>query len=471
MSTRARILVVDDEPAMLENCRRLLVSDGYECHTLQEPLRFRNVLQEVQPDLLLLDMCMPEADGMTVLTAALADAPALPVIVITAFASISSAVRAMQEGAFDYLAKPFSADQLRLAVERALRYRGLELENAALRAQVSGSTAEVIGSSPQFLRLLEQARKVARTEANVLITGESGTGKEVLARFIHAESPRRARPFIPVDCAALPEGLLESELFGHERGAFTGAVARKEGLLASANGGTAFLDEITEMTPGLQAKLLRSLEDRKIRRLGSQDFVAIDLRIIAATNVDLEAAVESGAFRHDLYYRLNVVPFHAPPLRERASDIALLMQHFLRQSAAELNRDPPQVSPDVWDALERYRWPGNVRELRNLARRLIALGEDGRLRLADLPEAVRGSLLPQHNGSTPRWLAGAGAGLPAYDAAREQALREFQAIYLRRLLAGHGNNVTHAARAAGVSRRTLHRWLAELGSGEEEVRP
>jgi DNA-binding NtrC family response regulator len=463
MSARARILVVDDEPAMLENCRRLLAADGCECHTLQEPLRIRAVLHELQPDLLLLDMCMPDADGMTVLTAAIADAPTLPVIVITAFASISSAVRAMQEGAFDYLAKPFRADQLRMAVDRALRYRGLALENEVLRAQVSGQTAEVIGSSPQFLRVLEQARKVARTDANVLITGESGTGKEVLARFIHSESPRRTRPFIPVDCAALPEGLLESELFGHERGAFTGAVARRDGLLASANGGTAFLDEITDMSPGLQAKLLRALEDRKIRRLGSGDFVDIDLRIIAATNVDLEAAVETGAFRHDLYYRLNVVPFRMPPLRERNGDIALLMQFFLRQSAGELGCEPPQVSPDVWDALERHRWPGNVREVRNLARRLIALGEDGRLRLSDLPETVRGSL-PAHNTAAPRWLGRAGAELPAYENAREQALHEFQTLYVRQLLDRHGNNVTRAARAARVSRRTLHRWMAEFGT-------
>jgi two-component system, NtrC family, response regulator AtoC len=471
MTANARILVVDDEPAMLENCRRLLTAEGYDCRTLQEPLRFRDVLRETQPDLLLLDMCMPEADGMTVLAAAIADGPALPVIVITAFASISSAVRAMQEGAFDYLAKPFSADQLVVAVERALRYRGLTLENEALRAQVNGRAAEVIGSSPPFLRLLEQARRVARTDANVLITGESGTGKEVLARFLHAQSPRSARPFIPVDCAALPEGLLESELFGHERGAFTGAVSRKDGLLTSADGGTAFLDEITEMSPGLQAKLLRALEDHRIRRLGSSEFVSIDLRIIAATNIDLEAAVETGAFRQDLYYRLNVVPFRIPPLRERNGDVALLMQAFLRESAAELDREPPQVSPDVWDTLERYRWPGNVRELRNLARRLIALNEDGRLKLSDLPETMRVHRLPEHDGGTLRWLAAADGELPGYETARELALHEFQAVYVRRLLARHGNNVTRAARAAGVSRRTFHRWLSELGPTARQATP
>jgi DNA-binding NtrC family response regulator len=470
MSTRGCILVVDDEAAILENCRRLLAAEGYECRTLQDPLRFPEMLREVKPDLLLLDMCMPEADGMTVLTAAMASEPTLPVIVITAFASIGSAVRAMREGAFDYLPKPFNADQLLLAVERALRYRGLALENAALRAQVSGRGEDMIGSSPQFLRLLEEARKVARTEANVLITGESGAGKEGLARFLHTESPRRNRPFIPVDCAALPETLLESELFGHDRGAFTGAVSRKDGLLTSADGGTAFLDEIAEMSLTLQAKLLRALEDRKIRRVGSVDFVQIDLRIIAATNVDLEDAVEKGSFRQDLYYRLNVVPLRAPPLRERDGDIALLMQAFLRQSAAEMGRDPPQVSPDVWEALERHRWPGNVRELRNLARRLVALDDDGRIKLSDLPESVRDSL-PESPAGTPRWLANYGGELPRYEVARELALSEFQAAYVERLLAATGNNITRAARAAGVSRRSFHRWLAELGAEAREVSP
>jgi DNA-binding NtrC family response regulator len=491
MTERARILIVDDEPAMLENCRRLLTADGYACHVLSDPLRFRDALPEVRPDLLLLDLRMPGADGMTVLAAALADAPTLPVIVMTAFASIGSAVRAMQEGAFDYLAKPFTADQLLVAVERALRYRGLTLENEALRAQVDGRGGAVVGESRALLRLLEQARRVARTEANVLITGESGTGKEVLARLIHAASPRHARPFVPVDCAALPEGLLESELFGHERGAFTGAIARRDGLLATANGGTAFLDEITEMPQSLQSKLLRALEERKIRRLGSADLADIDIRIIAATNIDLQAAVAAGSFRQDLYYRLNVVPFHIPPLRERTGDVALLMQAFLRQSAAELGRGPPQVSPDVWAALERHTWPGNVRELRNLARRLLALDDDGRITLADLPEDVRGPALPLpgsgagagggngaghcagHGAASGAWGASGAAGawgpagadgeLPAYEIARERALRGFQTDYARALLARHGGNVTRAADAAAVSRRTFHRWLADLG--------
>ncbi|MBI4521481.1 MAG: sigma 54-interacting transcriptional regulator, partial [Gemmatimonadetes bacterium] len=267
--------------------------------------------------------------------------------------------------------------------------------------------------------------------------------------------PRHARPFVPVDCAALPEGLLESELFGHERGAFTGAVSRRNGLLVEANGGTAFLDEITELSPGLQAKLLRALEERKVRRLGSSTLVDIAVRIVAATNANVESALAAGTFRQDLYYRLNVVHFQVPPLREREGDISLLAQSFLRRFTESLGREPLRVSPAVWDALEEYSWPGNVRELKNLAQRLVVLDEDARITLADLPPALRGE-----------WAAGdddAGAsGVPEYHASREEALRAFRASYVRRLLALHGGNVSRAARSAGLSRRTLHRWLAEV---------
>lgn len=456
--TKGRILVVDDEAAMLENCRRLLSAEGYLCRTLAEPLHFQEVFGELRPDVLLLDLRMPDVDGMAILATALAEDPALPIVVITGFASVASAVQAMREGAFDYLAKPFTADQLAVAVERAVRYRGLTVENRALRERVDrGPSFEaIVGSSPVFVRLLEQARRVAQTDANVLISGESGTGKEVLARFVHEHSPRRNRPLVPVDCAALPEGLLESELFGHERGAFTGAISRKNGLLAEANGGTAFLDEIAELGPGLQSKLLRALEERKVRRLGSSALTDIDVRVIAATNLDLDAALAAGTFRQDLYYRLNVVHFHMPPLRAREGDVGLLAQIFLIRFAQSLGREAPRVSPAVWEALEQYAWPGNVRELKNLAQRLIVLDEDGRITLADLPLAMRGDWTAAH-GSTDD------ETVPDYETARADALRAFKGSYLRRLLAAHGGNVSRAARAAGVSRRTVHRWLAEVG--------
>lgn len=325
---RARVLVIDDEPAMLVNCERLLSSEGYACTTLAEPSRFAQVVATCEPDVIVTDLRMPGTDGMTILAAALAGDAARPVILMTAFATVASAVAAVREGAFDYITKPFTADQLMVAVDRAVRYRGLSVENRSLRQQVARTIGGdgILGASPVITRLLEQATKVAPTDANVLITGESGTGKELIARLLHSHSLRRDRPFVPVDCAAMPAGLLESELFGHERGAFTGAVQRKEGLLSQANGGTVFLDEIAELSTTLQSKLLRVLEQRQMRRVGDSRLIDLDIRVVTATNSDLEAASAAGSFRQDLYYRLNVVHFHLPPLRAREGDLPLLLE-------------------------------------------------------------------------------------------------------------------------------------------------
>lgn len=459
-----RVLIVDDEPAMLENCVRLLSSEDYSCATLSDPLRFRQVLAEVRPDVVLLDMRMPGVDGMTLLTVALADEPSLPVIIMTAYATVASAVQAIQEGAFDYLTKPFNAEELRVTVERAVRHRELTRENRALREQVARGAASdaMVGSSQAIERLMDRIEKVAAADANVLILGESGTGKELTARTIHAHSTRGDRPFMPVDCAALPEGLLESELFGHERGAFTSADARKRGLLEEAHGGTVFLDEITELSSGLQAKLLRVLEERRVRRLGGTDLIPFDVRVITATNVDLEAAVGSGGFREDLYYRLNVVPIHVPPLRDREGDVVLLVRHFLAKYSAAQGKDPPAVTPDVWTLLERHRWPGNVRELKNLVERLVVLDENGQITLADLPESIRPEVTLTRQ--RPEFHA------EPYELAREEALRLFKEDYVAALLRANEGNITKAARQAGVSRRTLHRWLEELaGTGKGEA--
>ncbi len=457
-----RVLVVDDEPAMLANCERLLASAGYSCWTLADPTEFRARLASLEPDVLLLDLRLPEVDGTTLLTVARADDPELPVIIMTAYGTIASAVDAIREGAFDYLTKPFKSDQLLLAVERALRHRAVTLENRILREQVARERRprEIVASSKAMLRVLKQAMKVAATNANVLISGESGTGKELVARLIHDHSTRRDQPFMPVDCAALPEGLLESELFGYERGAFTGADRRKRGLLEEANGGTVFLDEFPEMPTSLQSKLLRALEERQVRRLGGAEMIDVDIRVVAATNVDLKTAVEEGRFREDLYYRLSVVPLHLPPLRERSGDVTLLAQRFLAQSSAALDREPPRVSPDVWDALERYDWPGNVRELKNLAERIVVLDDDNQVRLSDLPESIRPwGLLPDGaRESRP----------PPYAQARDDAMDVFRLRYVRRLLDASGGNVSQAARAAGVSRRTLHRWIAQLRDSVSE---
>jgi DNA-binding NtrC family response regulator len=441
---------------MLENCERLLSREGYVCATLADPLRFRQVAAEFDPDVIITDLRMPGADGLTILAASVADDRTRPVILMTAFATVASAVAAVREGAFDYITKPFTADQLLVAVERAARYRGLTVENRALRQQVELTQGGdgILGSSAVMHRLLEQAAKVAPTDANVLVTGESGTGKELMALFMHAHSLRRAKPFVTVDCAAMPEGLLESELFGHERGAFTGAVQRTDGLIAKANGGTVFFDEIAELGIGLQAKLLRALEQRQIRRLGDSRLINLDIRVVAATNHDLEAAVVAGRFRGDLYYRLNVVHFTLPPLRARHGDVRILMTAFLEEFAVTARRWPPEVTAEAWAILENHPWPGNVRELRNTAQRLVVLDNDGRITPEDLDDALQPRVKVRES-EPASWSL-------SFSEAQDKALRDFRAAYVGRLLEVNGGNVSRAAVAAGVSRRTLHRWLAEL---------
>jgi len=450
-----KVLVVDDEPEILENLDRLLSAEGYECTTLQDASRFRDVRAEICPDVVVTDLRMPKVDGITLLTVAKADDPALPVILITGFGTISSAVEAMQEGAFDYIAKPFTQEQLFVAVERASRHRQLLLENRALKEDVRVRDVRVIGSSAVFTRLLDRIRRVAPTDANVLITGESGTGKEVVAQMVHDQSRRAHGPFLPVDCAALPGGLMESELFGHEKGAFTGAVARRRGLLPEADGGTVFLDEIAELTVVMQSKLLRALEQRQVRPVGDSTYVDIDVRIVAATNADLEVAVANGTFREDLYYRLNVVELEVPALRDRREDLTLLSARFLNEAAVAAGRELPQISPEAWATLERYRWPGNIRQLRNVMHRMVALDDDGVVRASDLPAEIL-------NGRASLAVEQVSRGLPLeYEEAKEVAMGDFMRGYLDRLLDAHSGNVSMASKTAGVSRRTVHRWLAE----------
>jgi len=456
--TPGHILVLDDEPAMLENVERMLESEGHRCITLSDALRFREVAARENPDVVITDLRMPGADGMTILAASLADDAARPVIIITAFGTVASAVSAVREGAFDYLTKPFTADQLLVAVDRAVRVRRLTVENRTLKeeARRGAPDAGILGTSAIMSGVLEQARRVAPTDANVLVTGESGTGKELLARFLHLNSRRSSAPMVAVDCAALPEGLLESELFGHEKGAFTGAVQRHAGLLERANGGTVFLDEIGEMAVSLQAKLLRALEQRQVRRLGDSRMIELDIRVVAATNRDLDDEVARGAFREDLYYRLNVVQLVVPPLRARNGDLALLLGAMLADFAQRNGKPVPVVTPEAMTVLARHRWPGNVRELRNLAQRLVVLDDDGRITIADLPPALRKDPPPARAGA-----AGAAWQPEPYEAAQEAALRDFRGDYVRRMLEAHRGNVTRAAQSAGVSRRTFHRWIAD----------
>ena len=448
------VLVVDDEPEMLENCRRLLSHEGHRCTLLDRPEEFLRVLREARPDVVLTDVRMPGVDGMELLATARAEDPELPVILITGFASVSDAVEAIQEGAFDYLTKPFRAPELTRAIVRALRQRRLTAENRILREKIArqAGAEDILGASPQMARLKEQIAKVAPIDVSVLISGESGTGKELVARSLHAGSPRSEAPFVAVDCAAIPDTLLESALFGHEKGAFTGADSRRCGLLEEANGGSLFFDEITTLGPPLQARLLRVLQEREMRRVGGQGLIPLDVRVIAATNLDPAGAVADGRLREDLFYRLNVIPIQLPPLREREGDVALLFQAFVERFAGQHAKPILRITRSAWRALERYEWPGNVRELKNLAERLVILDDDGTIASGDLPEAMRGSL-PIAGADGPDAL-----GFP-WPAARRRAIQSFEERYVERLLKEHDGNITRAAEAAGLSRRTLHRWL------------
>jgi len=456
-----RILIVDDEPDMVDNCARILRRAGHRCLTATDPKRALALLESERPDLLLTDLKMPEVDGLALLRRAHELDPALPVIVVTAFATIESAVAAVKEGAFDYLPKTFSLDQLTIVVDRALRQRRLALENRHLREQLQTTFAldNVIGRSPAMAQVFELVKKAARSEANILVLGESGTGKELIARAVHANSPRAAQAFVPVDCASLPENLLESELFGHEKGAFTGAVRTKPGLMEVASGGTLFLDEIGDLPVSLQVKLLRALQERQIRRVGGTALIDVDVRVVSATNHDLREAAAKGQFREELYYRVNVIEIRLPPLRERAGDVRLLAHAFLKR----YGRGRVHGYDDAaMTALEAYAWPGNVRELQNVVERACALAEGDTITRRDLPDHVLGSgartaISETATPSVESHLAGTTAlGLKE---AKDRWMAVLEASYLKELLDQNDGNISAAAKAAGIDRKTFHRLV------------
>jgi DNA-binding NtrC family response regulator len=459
----ATIVIVDDEPDMVENCARLLRRAGHRCLTATDPHRALVLVESDAPDLLLSDLQMPGMDGIELLRRAHDVDPSLPVIMITGFASIESAVAAVKEGAFDYLPKTFTADQLQVAVDRALRQRRLQAENRNLRDQVQATFGleNVIGRSAAMTRIFELVKKAARSDANILIGGESGTGKELIARAVHANSTRVSQPFIPVDCASLPEQLLESELFGHEKGAFTGAIRTKPGLIEMAHRGTVFLDEIGEMPLALQSKLLRAIQERQVRRVGATSLITVDVRVVSATNRDLREAAAHGQFREDLFYRINVIAITLPPLRERAGDVTLLAHAFLRKFGADRISS---FEDDALAALEAYAWPGNVRELQNVVERACALADGDVIKRRDLPEHVTA------RDSRPRAAAATGSevdpgeaarqGIPLMDA-RERWMAVLEAAYLRDVLDRHDGNISAAAKTAGVDRKTFHRLVSK----------
>ena len=381
-----KILVVDDEQSLREVLSIMLKRAGYAVTIAMDGEDAVELLQKEIFDLVITDLRMPKVDGMEVLKAVKSASPETVVLIITAFASADSAVEAMKQGAYDYLTKPFQVDEVQLIIRNALEKRRLTTENMLLKREMASqsSFAQLVGQSEAIQRVFEVVRKVADSKSNVLICGESGTGKELVARAIHYNSARSALPFVAVNCSAVPETLLESELFGHMKGSFTGAIANKAGLFEIANGGTIFLDEIGDTTPTIQVKLLRVIQEREFRRVGGSQDIKVDVRVVAATNKDLEKAVADGSFREDLYYRLDVIPIRLPPLRMRTGDIPLLVNHFLERFAKESGKPKPVFSSDAMHILLEHEWRGNVRELENLIERVVAFSVDGPVTDADV---------------------------------------------------------------------------------------
>lgn len=451
MANQARILAVDDEQGMLEVCADTLERlPGVEVVPERRSRVAADRLKSEVFDLLITDIRMPELDGVELLRQARQSDPCLPALMLTAHPTIETAVESMKLGAADYITKPFLPEDLRSKVRRLLECRRLREENRLLRRQVERSYGfgEILGNSPAIERVFEAIRRIAATDFDVLIIGETGTGKELVARAIHQNSRRKDGPFVPVDCGAIPDELMEREFFGHERGAFTGAQARGLGLLEFANHGTFFLDELTQLPPLLQAKLLRVLQERKIRRVGGTAETALDLRIIAASSSKLEEQVRKGAFRLDLFHRIKVTRVELPPLRERHGDIPLLVQSFVNRYAAEIERGPSELSPEALEVLTSYSWPGNVRELQNLLKQTLTMANGSVITVEDLPEevvATSGNSEAKNNKS--------------FFALRELRLAAFEKEYLRHILIEWRGDVSCAAREAQLPRGTFYRLL------------
>jgi DNA-binding NtrC family response regulator len=472
---RTRILVIDDEATLRESCVNVLRADGYDVTSAGRGDEARGLLSRRSFDVVLVDLYMSQVDGRQLLKTALATNPAALVVVMTGEPSIESSLEVMQAGAWDYLPKPFSAAHLQVLVGRAAHtvMVGREADASKSTARATGVKTEgnmtLLGTSPAFRRAVELARRVAPTDASVFITGESGVGKEMIAQFVHQQSRRATRPFVALNCAALPEQLLESEMFGHRKGAFTGAVRDKPGLFETANGGTLFLDELADMPKLAQAKLLRVLQDGVVRRVGSEETDAVvSVRVICATNRDPEEAVRMGDLREDLYYRLRVVPIHIPPLRERTEDVPLLADYFFhsywkRRRASDLAS--PELTEGAMRALSAHPWRGNVRELQNVMEHVAVLAEPGvPVTESDLP--LRDELhSPSSTSATfaPTKPAGPRISEMSYHPARDRVIAEFEMEYLGDLLDRASGNMSEAARIAGVDRTTLYRLMERHG--------
>jgi DNA-binding NtrC family response regulator len=458
------ILIVDDEAFIRENLERILAEDGYRPFSTESGAEAVKKVSEEDVDLVLLDLNLAGKSGLDVLRELKEVDPEVLVIIITGYGTVESAVEALKMGAYDYMKKPFKADAIRLIVKLALETQSLRREVRHLRRDAKDKdlldSADMVGSSPALLQVYRQIREVSKHEtATVLITGESGTGKELVARGIHNLSPRKERPFVEINCGSLPFNLLETELFGHERGAFTDAKNRKIGLFEESNGGTIFLDEIGEMDMNLQVKLLRVLEDRKIRRLGGNRNIDIDARVIAATNRNLKEAIEDKTFREDLYYRLNVFPIHISPLRDRREDIPPLLDYFIKRFSREFNKRIREISRDALDLLMRYHWPGNVRELRNVVERICIMHN---------AEVIKPDFLPSEIwGEAPRREAPCSYDIPPEGIMLEEMIGEIEKDLIEKAVRITGGNVAKTARLLNVPRGTLRYKLEKYGVAGE----
>jgi DNA-binding NtrC family response regulator len=440
---KARVLIVDDEYSVRDSLEQWFRKDGYVTGSARDAHEGLEQVEDQTWDVALLDIRMPGMDGLELQKRIHELQPRLAVIMMTAYASVESAVDALKSGAFDYITKPIDPDELSHLVRRAVEQRRLVSENARLREKVDhlAMPQRIIGDSPSMIKMLEMVRSVAETDATVLIRGESGTGKELVAQTIHANGQRRYFPIVPVNCGALPDSLLESELFGHEKGAFTGAQYRRKGKLEMADGGTLFLDEIGTVSPKTQVDLLRVLETREFTRVGGSRPVKVDFRIICATNQDLEQLVRDGLMREDLYFRLNVVSIVVPPLRERREDIPALAQHFLNLYARQMNRPYKEFDAKALDLLVRYPWPGNVRELANAIERALVVGSAPTVHAADLPVLMG----PDPNGAT------------------SDSLADMESLHIDRILRQHSWNITRSAVALQIDRATLYNKIRKYG--------
>ena len=447
-----KVVLIDDENEILNDRSKIINELGFECFTAKDGKEGVTIINQEQPDVVLTDMKMPKYDGFYVLKEAKNMNPNIPIVVFSGYGTIQSAVEAMKLGAYDYLQKPFSIEMMEVVLKKAIEYGKLKKENIILKSQIkeSYSLENFIGKSKVIQEIAKRVKKVAQSDSSVFIYGESGTGKELIARNIHLYSHRKDKPFIALDCVALPPTLIESEIFGYEKGAFTDAKISKPGVIELADGGSLFLDEIAELNPNLQAKLLRVLQERQFRRLGSTKLIKVDLRIISATNVNPVQAIAENKLRQDLYYRLNVVPIYIPPLRERREDIPLLINYFINKLNPSFPDEIKGISNDAKNILKTHNWPGNVRELENVIEQMMSLTENEIISIDDIPiEITTGdTILPEENFENLN-----------FKDAKEKFLNKFSKQYINKLLAKYNGNISKVARKSGISRWTIYRIL------------